>query len=115
MYFFSCLISKYLNDCEESMTQASKISRKYEELLTQLSGFLNIDIREKEKPQEHLMSKVIISRQGFLHRDLIEGYLVVKQIKQLMTTGIFVLNNDLQTLLSLKTDVFSYRVDFQRC
>ncbi|NXW48633.1 CC170 protein, partial [Nyctiprogne leucopyga] len=53
-------LNKYLNDCEESMTQASKISRKYEELLTQLSGFLDTDIREKEKPQEHLMSKVII-------------------------------------------------------
>ncbi|KFP03264.1 Coiled-coil domain-containing protein 170, partial [Calypte anna] len=51
-------LNKYLNDCEESMTQASKISRKYEELLTQLSGFLDTDIREKEKPQEHLMSKV---------------------------------------------------------
>ncbi|KAM9382163.1 coiled-coil domain-containing protein 170 [Phaethornis superciliosus] len=51
-------LNKYLNDCEESMTQASKISRKYEELLTQLSGFLETDIREKEKPQEHLMLKV---------------------------------------------------------
>ncbi|XP_054252496.1 damage-control phosphatase ARMT1 isoform X1 [Indicator indicator] len=51
-------LNKYLNECEESMTQASKISRKYEELLTQLSGFLDTDIREKEKPQEHLMSKV---------------------------------------------------------
>ncbi|NWX44220.1 CC170 protein, partial [Steatornis caripensis] len=51
-------LNKYLNEREESMTQASKISRKYEELLTQLSGFLDTDIREKEKPQEHLMSKV---------------------------------------------------------
>ncbi|KAF1464412.1 hypothetical protein FQV08_0000673, partial [Pygoscelis antarcticus] len=51
-------LHKYLNECEESMTQASKISRKYEELLTQLSGFLETDIREKEKPQEHLMLKV---------------------------------------------------------
>ncbi|KAM9297175.1 coiled-coil domain-containing protein 170 [Morus bassanus] len=51
-------LNKYLNECEESMTQASKISRKYEELLTQLSEFLDTDIREKEKPQEHLMSKV---------------------------------------------------------
>nr|XP_009932022.1 PREDICTED: coiled-coil domain-containing protein 170 [Opisthocomus hoazin] len=51
-------LNKYLNECEESMTQASKISRKYEDLLTQLSGFLDTDIREKEKPQEHLMSKV---------------------------------------------------------
>nr|XP_021150416.1 coiled-coil domain-containing protein 170 isoform X4 [Columba livia] len=49
---------KYLNQCEESMTQASKISRKYEEFLTQLSGFLDADIREKEKPQEYLTSKV---------------------------------------------------------
>ncbi|GAB0186868.1 coiled-coil domain-containing protein 170 [Grus japonensis] len=51
-------LNKYLNECEESMTQTSKISRKYEELLTQLSAFLDTDIREKEKPQEHLMSKV---------------------------------------------------------
>ncbi|NXG75377.1 CC170 protein, partial [Baryphthengus martii] len=51
-------LSKYLNECEESMTQASKMSRKYEELLTQLSGFLDVDIRGKEKPQEHLMLKV---------------------------------------------------------
>ncbi|NXE11284.1 CC170 protein, partial [Lophotis ruficrista] len=51
-------LNKYLNECEESMTQASKISRKYEELLIELSGFLDTDIREKEKPQEHLMSKV---------------------------------------------------------
>ncbi|NXE98148.1 CC170 protein, partial [Menura novaehollandiae] len=51
-------LNKYLNDCEENKTRASKISRKYEELLTQLSGFLDTDIREKEKPQEHLTSKV---------------------------------------------------------
>ncbi|NWX77893.1 CC170 protein, partial [Alca torda] len=51
-------LNKYLKEYEESMTQASKTSRKYEELLTQLSGFLDTDISEKEKPQEHLMSKV---------------------------------------------------------
>ncbi|KAJ7400750.1 coiled-coil domain-containing protein 170 [Pitangus sulphuratus] len=51
-------LNKYLNKSEENMTQASKISRKYEELLIQLSGFLDADIREKEKPQEYLMSKV---------------------------------------------------------
>ncbi|XP_065692055.2 coiled-coil domain-containing protein 170 isoform X1 [Patagioenas fasciata] len=51
-------LNKYLNQCEESMTQASKISRKYEEFLAQLSGFLDTDIREKEKPQECLTSKV---------------------------------------------------------
>ncbi|NXX85336.1 CC170 protein, partial [Urocolius indicus] len=51
-------LNKYLNEHEESMTQASRINRKYEEFLTQLSGFLDTDIREKEKPQEHLMSKV---------------------------------------------------------
>uniref|UniRef100_A0A8C3QX48 Coiled-coil domain containing 170 n=1 Tax=Cyanoderma ruficeps TaxID=181631 RepID=A0A8C3QX48_9PASS len=39
------------------MTQASKISKTYEELLTDLSGCLDIDIRGKEKPQEHLTSK----------------------------------------------------------
>ncbi|NWR65433.1 CC170 protein, partial [Bucorvus abyssinicus] len=51
-------LNKYLNDCEESMAQASKINRKYEELLTQLSELLDTDIREKEKPQEHLVSKI---------------------------------------------------------
>ncbi|NXK44587.1 CC170 protein, partial [Chauna torquata] len=51
-------LNKYLNECEESKTQASKINRKYEELLTQLSEFLDTDMREKKKPQEHLMSKV---------------------------------------------------------
>ncbi|XP_051471761.1 coiled-coil domain-containing protein 170-like isoform X1 [Apus apus] len=51
-------LNKYLNEREESMTQASKMSRRYEELLTQLSGFLDTDVREKEQPQEHLMSKV---------------------------------------------------------
>ncbi|NXP03290.1 CC170 protein, partial [Thinocorus orbignyianus] len=51
-------LNKYLKECEESMTQASKVNRKYEELLTQLSGFLDTDIREKEKPEEHVMSKV---------------------------------------------------------
>ncbi|KGL92513.1 Coiled-coil domain-containing protein 170, partial [Charadrius vociferus] len=51
-------LNKYLNECEENVTQASKISRKYEELLTQLSGFLDTDITEKEKPQEHIMSKI---------------------------------------------------------
>ncbi|NXF18966.1 CC170 protein, partial [Rhodinocichla rosea] len=54
----SAELNKYLNECEESMTQASKISKNYEELLTHLSGFLDVDIREKEKPQEHLTSKV---------------------------------------------------------
>ncbi|NWT81877.1 CC170 protein, partial [Lanius ludovicianus] len=51
-------LTKYLNECKENMTQASKISKNYEDLLTQISGFLDIDIREKEKPQEHLTSKV---------------------------------------------------------
>ncbi|NWI37943.1 CC170 protein, partial [Picathartes gymnocephalus] len=51
-------LNKYLNECEKNLTQASKISKNYEELLTQLSGFLDIDIKEKEKPQEHLISKV---------------------------------------------------------
>lgn len=60
VYFFFFLISKCLNECEENMAQASKISKTYEELLTDLSGFLDIDIREKEKPQEYLTSKVIV-------------------------------------------------------
>uniref|UniRef100_A0A8C9EKZ0 Coiled-coil domain containing 170 n=1 Tax=Pavo cristatus TaxID=9049 RepID=A0A8C9EKZ0_PAVCR len=51
------LHDKYLNECEESKTESYKMSRKYEELLTQLSEFLDTDIKEKEKPQEHLMSK----------------------------------------------------------
>ncbi|XP_041279626.1 coiled-coil domain-containing protein 170-like isoform X1 [Onychostruthus taczanowskii] len=54
----SAELNKYLNEYEENMTQSSKISKNYEELLAHLSGFLDIDIREKEKPQEHLTSKV---------------------------------------------------------
>jgi len=98
------------------MTQASKISRKYEDLLTQLSGFLDTDIREKEKPQEHLMSKVIMCRKEFLCSILIEEYLVVKEIKQVMKTAIFVLNNDLQKVLLFKVFVgfFLYWADFRR-
>ncbi|XP_041326076.1 coiled-coil domain-containing protein 170-like isoform X1 [Pyrgilauda ruficollis] len=53
----SAELNKYLNEYEENMTQSSKISKNYEELLAHLSGFLDIDIRE-EKPQEHLTSKV---------------------------------------------------------
>ncbi|NXL88479.1 CC170 protein, partial [Alectura lathami] len=50
-------LNKYLNVCEEHKAEASKMSRKYEELLTQLSEFLDTDVREKDKPQEHLVSK----------------------------------------------------------
>ncbi|NWU93450.1 CC170 protein, partial [Upupa epops] len=51
-------LNKYLNEREEHMTQASKISKKYEELLAQLSGFLGTNIKEEEKPQEYLIAKV---------------------------------------------------------
>ncbi|OXB60338.1 hypothetical protein ASZ78_001820 [Callipepla squamata] len=51
-------LNKYLNECEESKAESYKTSRKYEELLTQLSEFLDTDIKEKENPQEYLMSKV---------------------------------------------------------
>lgn len=54
-----------MNDCEESKTESYKMSRKYEELVTQLSEFLDTDIKGKEKPEEHLMLKVIICRQEF--------------------------------------------------
>ncbi|XP_031467781.1 coiled-coil domain-containing protein 170-like isoform X4 [Phasianus colchicus] len=50
-------LNRYLNECEESKTESYKMSRKYEELLTQLSEFLDTDIKEKEKPEEHLMLK----------------------------------------------------------
>ncbi|OXB83755.1 UNVERIFIED_CONTAM: hypothetical protein H355_013110 [Colinus virginianus] len=50
-------LNKYLNECEESKAESYKMSRNYEELLTQLAEFLDTDIKEKEKPQEHLMSK----------------------------------------------------------
>ncbi|KAL2306407.1 hypothetical protein Nmel_004325 [Mimus melanotis] len=66
----SAKLHKYLNECEENMTKASKISQNYEELLTHLSGFLDIDIREKEKPQEHLTSKVIVASKKLLTFDL---------------------------------------------
>ncbi|XP_037750930.1 coiled-coil domain-containing protein 170 isoform X2 [Chelonia mydas] len=49
---------KYLNECEESKNQASKISWKHGEFLAQLSGFLDVDIRGKEEPHKHLISKV---------------------------------------------------------
>ncbi|NXT53565.1 CC170 protein, partial [Pluvianellus socialis] len=67
-------LNKYLNECEESMTQASKISRNYEDLLTQLSGFLDADIREKEKPQEHLASKVSeICKENLILKDQVSA------------------------------------------
>ncbi|NXT83508.1 CC170 protein, partial [Zapornia atra] len=65
-------LNKCLNECEESMTQASKISRKYEGLLTQLSGFLDVNIREEEEPQEHLMSKLSeICKENLILKDQI--------------------------------------------
>nr|XP_005301455.1 coiled-coil domain-containing protein 170 isoform X1 [Chrysemys picta bellii] len=51
-------LNKYLDECEESKNQASKISWKHGEFLTQLSGFLDVDIRGKEEPHKHLISKV---------------------------------------------------------
>uniref|UniRef100_A0A8C3HT62 Coiled-coil domain containing 170 n=1 Tax=Chrysemys picta bellii TaxID=8478 RepID=A0A8C3HT62_CHRPI len=50
-------LNKYLDECEESKNQASKISWKHGEFLTQLSGFLDVDIRGKEEPHKHLISK----------------------------------------------------------
>uniref|UniRef100_A0A8C2T4Y7 Coiled-coil domain containing 170 n=2 Tax=Coturnix japonica TaxID=93934 RepID=A0A8C2T4Y7_COTJA len=50
-------LNKYLNECEESKKESYRMSRRYEELLSQLSEFLDTDIKGKEKPQEHLMSK----------------------------------------------------------
>uniref|UniRef100_A0A8C4WPJ7 Coiled-coil domain containing 170 n=1 Tax=Gopherus evgoodei TaxID=1825980 RepID=A0A8C4WPJ7_9SAUR len=51
-------LNKYLNECEESKNRASKISWKHGEFLAQLSGFLDVDIRGKEEPHKHLISKV---------------------------------------------------------
>ncbi|EMP35252.1 Coiled-coil domain-containing protein C6orf97 [Chelonia mydas] len=51
-------LNRYLNECEESKNQASKISWKHGEFLAQLSGFLDVDIRGKEEPHKHLISKV---------------------------------------------------------
>ncbi|CAM4646467.1 unnamed protein product [Lepidochelys kempii] len=51
-------LNKYLNECEESKNQASKISWKHGEFLAQLSGFLDVNIRGKEEPHKHLISKV---------------------------------------------------------
>ncbi|XP_062429040.1 coiled-coil domain-containing protein 170 [Rhea pennata] len=50
-------LHKCLNEREESKTEALKISRKHEELLVQLSEFLDTDIREKEEAEEHLILK----------------------------------------------------------
>ncbi|XP_061480116.1 coiled-coil domain-containing protein 170 isoform X1 [Rhineura floridana] len=51
-------IRKYLNECEESKTQASKASRKHSEFIAQLCHFFDMGIREKEEPQEILLSKI---------------------------------------------------------
>ncbi|XP_075780557.1 coiled-coil domain-containing protein 170 isoform X2 [Pelodiscus sinensis] len=51
-------LNKYLNECEESKNQVSEISWKHGEFLAQLSGFLDVDIRGKEEPHKHLISKV---------------------------------------------------------
>ncbi|XP_067398523.1 coiled-coil domain-containing protein 170 isoform X2 [Emydura macquarii macquarii] len=51
-------LNKYLNECEESKNEASKISQKHGEFFAQLSGFLGIDIRGKEEPHKRLISKV---------------------------------------------------------
>ncbi|KAI6071221.1 Coiled-coil domain-containing protein 170 [Aix galericulata] len=50
--------SKENCELKEKLHEQNAKLKKYEELLSQLSEFLDTDIREKEKPQEHLMSKV---------------------------------------------------------
>lgn len=50
----------------------------------------------------------------FLYSDLIEKYLVVTEVKQVIET--FEFNYGLQTVLSFKDRVFfSYWANFQRC
>ncbi|XP_064505212.1 coiled-coil domain-containing protein 170 isoform X3 [Pseudopipra pipra] len=91
-------LNKYWNKSEENMTQASKISRKYEELLTQLSGFLDTDIREKEKPQEHLMSKDLDS--ATIERQSLE--MEIRNLQDKLTVNQKALDTSKRELHSLK-------------
>ncbi|XP_027490062.1 coiled-coil domain-containing protein 170 isoform X5 [Corapipo altera] len=91
-------LNKYWNKSEENMTQASKISRKYEELLTQLSGFLDTDIREKEKPQEHLMSKDLDS--AIIERQSLE--MEIRNLEDKLTVNQKALDTSKRELHSLK-------------
>ncbi|XP_017933782.1 coiled-coil domain-containing protein 170 isoform X4 [Manacus vitellinus] len=91
-------LNKYWNNSEENMTQASKISRKYEELLTQLSGFLDTDIREKEKPEEHLMSKDLDS--ATIERQSLE--MEIRNLQDKLTVNQKALDTSKRELHSLK-------------
>ncbi|XP_056674921.1 coiled-coil domain-containing protein 170 isoform X4 [Monodelphis domestica] len=51
-------LKKYSKENEESKNQAAKNSRKLEELLIHLSGCLEMDMKNEEESQEHLISKV---------------------------------------------------------
>ncbi|KAF7254481.1 hypothetical protein EYD10_00454, partial [Varanus komodoensis] len=49
---------KYLNESESVKIQASQASRQHSEFITQLCHFFDMDLRGKEEPQEHLLSKI---------------------------------------------------------
>ncbi|XP_044278632.1 coiled-coil domain-containing protein 170 [Varanus komodoensis] len=51
-------IRKYLNESESVKIQASQASRQHSEFITQLCHFFDMDLRGKEEPQEHLLSKI---------------------------------------------------------
>ncbi|XP_034964641.2 coiled-coil domain-containing protein 170 isoform X3 [Zootoca vivipara] len=51
-------VRTYLNESEESKTQASKVSRVHNEFIAHLWHFFDMSIIEKEEPQEMLLSKI---------------------------------------------------------
>ncbi|XP_028579505.2 damage-control phosphatase ARMT1 isoform X3 [Podarcis muralis] len=51
-------VRTYLNESEESKTQASKASRVHNEFIAHLCHFFDMSIIEKEEPQEMLLSKI---------------------------------------------------------
>lgn len=55
------LVRKCLKENEESKDQAAKNSRKLEEFLIQLSGCLEMDMKNEEESQEHLISKAFVA------------------------------------------------------
>nr|XP_034964641.1 coiled-coil domain-containing protein 170 isoform X4 [Zootoca vivipara] len=51
-------VRTYVNESEESKTQASKASRVHNEFIAHLWHFFDMSIIEKEEPQEMLLSKI---------------------------------------------------------
>uniref|UniRef100_A0A670IVI7 Coiled-coil domain containing 170 n=1 Tax=Podarcis muralis TaxID=64176 RepID=A0A670IVI7_PODMU len=60
-------VRTYLNESEESKTQASKASRVHNEFIAHLCHFFDMSIIEKEEPQEMLLSKVYVLYNNLRH------------------------------------------------